>query len=103
MRAPRERPDTACVDAILADGLTKRYGGDRGVIDLSFSVARGEVFGYLGPNGAGKTTTIRLLLDLVAPHVGHRLRARPRPARDGVATAARASASFPATCASTSA
>lgn len=50
--------------------LTKYYGSIRGVEDLSFSISRGEVFGYLGPNGAGKTTTIRLMLDLVTPTRG---------------------------------
>lgn len=57
-------------DVIVADRLTKFYGSRRGVVDLSFSVAPGEVFGYLGPNGAGKTTTIRLLLDLIRPTSG---------------------------------
>jgi len=46
-------------------GLTKSYGRKRGVIDVSFEVAEGEVFGFLGPNGAGKTTTIRLLMALL--------------------------------------
>ena len=53
--------------AIRAEGLTKLYGSDRGVLELDFSVAAGEVFGFLGPNGAGKTTTIRLILDLIRP------------------------------------
>ena len=39
-------------------GLKKDYGNGRGVFDVSFSVERGEVFGFLGPNGAGKTVTI---------------------------------------------
>ncbi len=51
-------------------GLTKHYGSKRGVIDLSFEVAEGEVFGFLGPNGAGKTTTIRLLMSLLFPDAG---------------------------------
>ena len=55
---------------IRADGLSKVYGHDRGVADLTFEVGEGEVFGYLGPNGAGKTTTIRLLLDLIRPSSG---------------------------------
>jgi ABC-2 type transport system ATP-binding protein len=56
---------------VRAEHLTKLYGSERGVVDLSFEVARGEVFGFLGPNGAGKTTTIRLLLDLIRPTRGH--------------------------------
>lgn len=57
-------------DAIAVEGLTKSYGSTRGVIDLTFSVGPGEVFGYLGPNGAGKTTTIRTLLDFIRPTRG---------------------------------
>ena len=56
--------------AIRAERLTKLYGSDRGVLELDFSVAAGEVFGFLGPNGAGKTTTIRLILDLIRPTQG---------------------------------
>ena len=61
-------PDTAT--AIRAERLTKLYGKARGVLDLSFAVNTGEVFGFLGPNGAGKTTTIRLILDLIRPTRG---------------------------------
>jgi ABC-2 type transport system ATP-binding protein len=50
---------------IEVDRLSKSYGGKRGIIDVSFSVAEGEVFGFLGPNGAGKTTTIRILMALL--------------------------------------
>jgi ABC-2 type transport system ATP-binding protein len=58
-------------EVVQADGLSKTYrAGARGVSELSFAVARGEVFGLLGPNGAGKTTTIRLLLDLIRPTAG---------------------------------
>jgi beta-exotoxin I transport system ATP-binding protein len=60
----------AMADAITLERLTKFYGRARGVTDLSFSVAPGEVFGYLGPNGAGKTTTIRTLLDFIRPTAG---------------------------------
>ena len=49
---------------IEAKNLTKRYGSATVVKGISFSVARGEIFGLLGPNGAGKTTTILMLLGL---------------------------------------
>ena len=65
--APRAR---AAVPAVLASGLTKRYGETTALDDLDLEVAPGEVLGYLGPNGAGKTTTIRLLLGLVRPSAG---------------------------------
>ncbi|ELZ05473.1 ABC transporter ATP-binding protein [Natrialba asiatica] len=50
--------------------LTKDYGSVLGVDSVSFTVERGEIFGFLGPNGAGKTTTIRTLLGLLAPTAG---------------------------------
>jgi len=50
--------------------LTKKFGDRTAVADVSFSVARGEVFGFLGPNGAGKTTTVRILGTLIAPTSG---------------------------------
>lgn len=50
--------------------LTRDYGNGRGVFDLSFSINRGEVFGFLGPNGAGKTTTIRHLMGFLKPEKG---------------------------------
>jgi len=56
--------------AIETEALSKRYGRHRGIEDVSFAVAPGEVFGFLGPNGAGKTTTIRTLLDLIHPTAG---------------------------------
>jgi ABC-2 type transport system ATP-binding protein len=51
--------------AINTQGLTKDYGGGKGLFDLDLEVAEGEVFGYLGPNGAGKSTTIRLLMAFI--------------------------------------
>ncbi|WP_433242521.1 ATP-binding cassette domain-containing protein [Streptosporangium sp. CA-135522] len=68
---------------VKTEGLTKFYGGRRGLEDLDLEIRPGEVFGYLGPNGAGKTTTIRLLLDVIRPTRGRAtvLGADPRDAR----------------------
>jgi len=55
---------------IETDGLTKRYGAQRGIEDIALRIRAGEVFGLLGPNGAGKTTLIRTLLDLLHPTSG---------------------------------
>lgn len=56
--------------AIETVGLTKKFGSDNAVDDLSLSVPRGSVFGFLGPNGSGKTTTIRMLLGLAEASSG---------------------------------
>ncbi len=53
--------ETVTPTAIAVAGLTKSYGQQIALRDLSFSVARGEIFALLGPNGAGKTTTIEIL------------------------------------------
>jgi ABC-2 type transport system ATP-binding protein len=55
---------------IEVSGLTKFYGKSRGIVDVSFNVDEGEIFGFIGPNGAGKSTTIRLLLSLIHPTSG---------------------------------
>jgi ABC-2 type transport system ATP-binding protein len=55
---------------IVAQALTKRYGGRTAVADLSFTVRPGVVTGFLGPNGAGKSTTMRMILGLAAPTAG---------------------------------
>ena len=57
--------------ALRLQGLTKYYGSQRGIEDLTLDVRIGEVFGFLGPNGAGKTTTIRMILGLLRPTRGH--------------------------------
>lgn len=56
--------------AIVIDNLTKTYGKKRGVEGVSFSVERGDVFGFLGPNGAGKSTTIRTMLGFLKKDFG---------------------------------
>jgi ABC-type multidrug transport system ATPase subunit len=55
---------------IEVNGLTKSFKGFTAVDDLSFTVPRGEVYGFLGQNGAGKSTTIRMLLTLIQPTSG---------------------------------
>ncbi len=55
---------------IEVNKLTKYYGKARGIVDVSFGVEEGEIFGFIGPNGAGKSTTIRLLLSLIYPTSG---------------------------------
>ena len=55
---------------IEVEHLTRDYRGGRGVFDVSFQVAAGEVFGFLGPNGAGKTTTIRHLMGFLKAKEG---------------------------------
>jgi ABC-2 type transport system ATP-binding protein len=55
---------------IRIEHLTKRYGGQTAVDDVSFVVRTGEVLGFLGPNGAGKTTTMRMVLGLLTPDAG---------------------------------
>jgi ABC-2 type transport system ATP-binding protein len=55
---------------IEASHLTKYYGKSRGIVDVSFNVEEGEIFGFIGPNGAGKSTTIRLMLSLIRPTSG---------------------------------
>ncbi len=50
--------------------LSKSYGSFQAVEDISFTVKKGEVFGFLGPNGAGKSTTIRMILSLIRPDHG---------------------------------
>src|SRR5579884_2340261 len=65
----KERVDT--MGAIIeVEHLTKSYGSKRGIIDVTFQVEEGEVFGFLGPNGAGKTTTIRTLMALLKADSG---------------------------------
>ncbi|MDP9297553.1 MAG: ABC transporter ATP-binding protein [Actinomycetota bacterium] len=56
--------------AIVARGLSKRYGDVAAVDGVDLSVDRGELYGFLGPNGAGKTTTIRMALGLIHPTAG---------------------------------
>jgi len=57
-------------DVIVANRLTKKFGTFTAVDAISFSVARGEIFGFLGANGAGKSTAMRMLCGLSRPTSG---------------------------------
>lgn len=59
------------MSVLQIQNLTKDYGYNRGIFDVSFSVDKGEVYGFLGPNGAGKTTTIRHIMGFSRPQKGH--------------------------------
>ncbi len=74
---------------LSVENLTKEYRTHfrrkrvRAVVDATFSVERGEIFGFVGPNGAGKTTTIRTLLGLIRPTSGRcAVFGRPVPSLD---------------------
>jgi len=56
--------------AVTVDHLTRVFGNFTAVDNISFTVPRGEIFGFLGPNGAGKSTTIRMLCGLLLPSAG---------------------------------
>jgi ABC-2 type transport system ATP-binding protein len=58
-------------NAIVAEGLVKRYGDVTALDGLDLAVEQGTVVGLLGPNGAGKTTTVRILTTLLEPDEGH--------------------------------
>ncbi|ASB91182.1 ABC transporter ATP-binding protein [Bacillus sonorensis] len=55
---------------LTVQGLTKTFPNGKGIFDVSFSIQKGEVFGFLGPNGAGKSTTIRHIMGFMRPDQG---------------------------------
>jgi ABC-2 type transport system ATP-binding protein len=59
------------MSVISVQNLKKHFGNAKAVDDISFSVEKGEIFGFLGPNGAGKTTTIRCLMNFIWPTAGN--------------------------------
>ncbi len=68
---------------ITAENLSKIYpGGTKAVNRISFSLQRGDIFGFLGPNGAGKTTTVKLLCGMLTPTEGKSLVLGLDPARE---------------------
>jgi ABC-2 type transport system ATP-binding protein len=56
---------------LTVQNLTKKFSNGKGIFDVSFSVKKGEVFGFLGPNGAGKSTTIRHIMGFMKPDQGY--------------------------------
>ncbi len=58
------------MDAVVIDGVTKRFDSITAVQDLSLRVEQGAVFGLLGPNGAGKTTSLRMIMHILVPDEG---------------------------------
>lgn len=58
-------------DVVYVKDLTKQFGPFVAVDRISFSVKKGEIYGFLGPNGAGKSTTIRMLCGIITPSAGY--------------------------------
>jgi ABC-2 type transport system ATP-binding protein len=56
--------------AIVAEGLTRRFGKVTAVDHVDLSIPRAGIYGFLGPNGSGKSTTIRMLCGLLEPTSG---------------------------------
>ncbi len=66
----RSRVTTSKDNSIVVEGLEKRFGKFIAVNRISFSVKKGEIFGFLGSNGSGKSTTIRMLCGILKPTSG---------------------------------
>ena len=63
-------PATDAAPAILARGLTRRFGKKTAVDHVDLAIPKAQIYGFLGPNGSGKTTTIRMLCGLLKPSEG---------------------------------
>lgn len=57
-------------EPLIVESLSKNFGSFHALNNVTFSINKGDVFGFLGPNGAGKTTTLRILLNLARPNSG---------------------------------
>ena len=68
---PKSQAEVAQTFALEAEHLSFSYSDRQALKDVSFAIARGEVFGFLGPNGGGKTTLFRLLSTLIPIQSGH--------------------------------
>lgn len=58
------------MSAIVVENLTKKYGEQNAVDDISFTINKGEIVGFIGPNGAGKSSTMRMLTSFMSPTSG---------------------------------
>jgi ABC-2 type transport system ATP-binding protein len=82
----RSRPTLRWDDFVIdVHRLTKQYPSGNGIKDLTFAVAKGELFVFLGPNGAGKSSTIKILTGLIAPDSGSAVVANHDVARERLA------------------
>ena len=58
-------------DILRVDRISKRFGGVSALVDLSFTIKKGEVLGIIGPNGAGKTTLFNCVTGILKPNAGN--------------------------------
>ena len=72
LSVPARRPADS-PPVIIAEGLTRRFGDFTAVDGVSFTIERGEIFGFVGSNGCGKTTTMKMLTGLLPPTAGQAL------------------------------
>ncbi|RME38344.1 MAG: ATP-binding cassette domain-containing protein, partial [Planctomycetota bacterium] len=61
-------------DVVELIHVTKTFGRQKAVDDLSLSVPEGSIYGFIGPNGSGKTTTLRMIMRIYHPDPGGRIR-----------------------------
>ena len=72
-KTPQPELSTDAEPVIVATGLTCRFGDFTAVDDVSFTIRKGEIFGFVGSNGCGKTTTMKMLTGLLPPTEGQAL------------------------------
>ena len=70
------------INSIQASHITKHFGDKLAVDDISFNIAKGELFGFIGPDGAGKTTLFRIITSLLIPDKGSMTVAGLDPVKD---------------------